>query len=87
MVFAYGLLHDLGRDTGKEPRMNRIRVIVPVVKPVHVKHTAAGLTIGGGLAEAFAPFHLGAILFVLAGCIAIYEPYFVTIHEINHPEL
>lgn len=57
----------------------KIRVIIPhpTIKPHHVKHAAAVTTASAGVAEAFAPYHIGAILFVIAGCIAIYEPYFV----------
>lgn len=63
-----------------------MRIIVqhPVIKPHHVKHTAASLTIGAGLAEIFAPYHIGALLFVLSGCVAIYEPYLIHNAKVTH---
>lgn len=52
----------------------------PKIKPHHVKHTAAGLTLTGGALEIFAPFpHVGTVLLMIAGCVAIYEPHIV--HE------
>lgn len=64
----------------------KIKVLVPhpQIKPHHVKHAAAGTTVIAGVAEALAPYHLGAVLFVIAGCIAIYEPYLV--HEVSFIE-
>lgn len=66
--------------------MRRIKIVTPHphIKPHHVKHTAAGLTGMAGFAEVFAPYHIGAFLFVIAGCIAIYEPYLV--HEVSFLE-
>lgn len=58
----------------------RVRIVIPHphIQPHHVKHAAAGLTVSAGLADTFVPFaHLGTILFVIAGCIAIYEPHLV----------
>lgn len=59
----------------------RILIPHPTIKPHHVRHAAAGLTVSGGVAEVFAPFHIGTLLFVIAGCIAIYEPHLV--HEVE----
>lgn len=53
----------------------------PTIKPHHVKHAAASLTVSGGAIEIFGGIpHLGTIILVIAGCIAIYEPHLV--HEI-----
>ncbi len=53
----------------------------PHIKPHHVKHTAAGITMAAGIAEVFIPYHVGALLFVIGGCLAIYEPYVA--HEVK----
>lgn len=61
-----------------------IKVLIPHphIKPVHVKHAAAGLTLTAGFVDVFLPIaHMGTILFVIAGCIAIYEPHLV--HEFS----
>lgn len=60
-----------------------MKIIIPhpTIKPHHVKHTAAGLTISAGVAEIILPYHIGALLFVLSGCVAIYEPYLT--HEVE----
>lgn len=53
----------------------------PHIEPKHAKHTAAGLTIAGGIIS-YTPFsYLEAVLFAIAGCLAIYEPYIV--HEVD----
>lgn len=59
----------------------KILIPHPQIKPHHVKHAAAGTTIFAGFSDMALPYHIGAVLFVIAGCIAIYEPYLV--HEVE----
>lgn len=56
----------------------KVKIPHPYIKPVHVKHAAAGLTVGGGLLEIFSQIpHVGTIVLVCAGVIAIYEPHII----------
>lgn len=60
----------------------KILVPHPHLKPHHVKHVAALTTISGGGAEVFLPYHIGTLMFCIAGLLAIYEPMLV-----HHVEL
>lgn len=60
----------------------KILIPHPHLKPHHVKHAAATLTVSGGALDIFSPFpHVATIMLVIAGCIAIYEPHLV--HELH----
>lgn len=57
----------------------------PHLKPHHVKHAAAAMTVTGGLVEILSNIpHIGTVILVFAGCVAIYEPHIV--HEVELEE-
>lgn len=68
-----------------------LKVLIPhpTIKEHHVKHTAALLTLGGGVAAyiPFGPIHiLEGVLFAIAGCIAIYEPTIIRTFNVSPDE-
>ena len=60
--------------------------INPHVKPEHIKHAAGLSTIMAGATEMLGSMHfsISATLFVIGGCLAIYDPHLV--HEANLKE-
>jgi hypothetical protein len=65
-----------------------IKVPHPHIEEKHVKHTAAiGIITGTALESAHIFYPAGLILLMIAGCIAVYEPYLIhSVEELNVDE-